>query len=76
MPTLLDHEKLSKVIKEHAFKQEPLAEQLDISVRHLRNLCSKNINVSSSLLYRLSEALQVPMDELLTEQEDGGEGRK
>ena len=45
-------------------------EQLDISVRHLRNLCSRDTNVSSALLYKLSEVLQVPMRELLTTQEE------
>ncbi|EOS65943.1 helix-turn-helix domain-containing protein [Oscillibacter sp. 1-3] len=66
----MDHEKFSRVIKEKDLKQEPLAEKLDISDRHLRNLCSKNINVSSSLLLKISEALQVPMKDLLTVQED------
>ena len=70
MPIFLDHEKFSRVIKEKDPKQEPLAEKLDISDRHLRNLCSKNINVSSSLLLKISEALQVPMKDLLTVQED------
>ncbi|MEY8261856.1 helix-turn-helix domain-containing protein [Oscillospiraceae bacterium 50-60] len=70
MPIFLDHEKFSRVIKEKDLKQEPLAEKLDISDRHLRNLCSKNINVSSSLLLKISEALQVPMKDLLTVQED------
>lgn len=70
MPIFLDHEKFSRVIKEKDLKQEPLTERLDISDRHLRNLCSKNINVSSSLLLKISEALQVPMKDLLTVQED------
>ncbi|WP_295748325.1 helix-turn-helix domain-containing protein [uncultured Oscillibacter sp.] len=70
MPALLDHEKLCKEMKGQALKQEPLAEQLDISVRHLRNLCSRDTNVSSALLYKLSEVLQVPMRELLTTQEE------
>ena len=70
MPIFLDHEKFSRVIKEKDLKQEPLAAKLDISDRHLRNLCSKNINVSSSLLLKISEALQVPMKDLLTVQED------
>lgn len=70
MPIFLDHEKFSRVIKEKDLKQEPLAEKLDISDRHLRNLCSKNINVSSSLLLKISEALQIPMKDLLTVQED------
>ena len=43
MPIFLDHEKFSRVIKEKDLKQEPLAEKRDISDRHLRNLCSKNL---------------------------------
>lgn len=70
MPVFLDHEKFSRVIREKDLKQEPLAEKLDISVRHVRNLCSKNVNVSSSLLLRISDTLQVPMKELLTVRED------
>ena len=70
MSMFLSHEKLCKEMKDQSLKQEPLAVQLDISVRHLRNLCSKDINVSSALLYRLSEVLQVPMDELLTMREE------
>ena len=70
MSTFLNHEKLRREIKDHFLKQEPLAEQLNIIVRHLRNLCSKDINVSSDLLYRLSEVLQIPIDDLLTMRED------
>ncbi|WP_295766141.1 helix-turn-helix domain-containing protein [uncultured Oscillibacter sp.] len=65
MPALLDHKKLRKEMEARSLKQEPLAEQLDISVRHLRNLCSRDVNISSSLLYDISVTLQVPMDELL-----------
>lgn len=70
MSAFLNHEKLRMEIKNHALKQEPLAEQLNISVRHLRNLCSKDINVSSDLLYKLSEVFKIPMDDLLTMRED------
>lgn len=70
MAALLDHEKLRKEMKAQDLKQEPLAERLDISDRHLRTLCAKDTNVSSSLLYSLSTELQIPMDELLTIQEE------
>lgn len=70
MPVLLNHEKLCKEMKAQSLKQEPLAEQLDISVRHLRNLRSRDMDVSSSLLYKLSEALHVPMEDLLIMQEE------
>lgn len=72
MSALLDHKKLRKEMKEKDLKQEEFAEKLDISDRHLRNLRSKDTNVSSSLLKKLSEELQVPMDDLLT----AGEERK
>ena len=72
MSALLDHKKLRKEMKEKDLKQEEFAEKLDISARHLRNLRSKDTNVSSSLLKKLSEELQVPMDDLLT----AGEERK
>jgi transcriptional regulator with XRE-family HTH domain len=66
MAALLDHERLCKEMKERELNQETLAEQLDISDRHVRNLCSKDVNVSSSLLYKLSKLFSMPMDELLT----------
>ena len=47
MPALLDHKKLRKEMEARSLKQEPLAEQLDISVRHLRNLCSRDVNISA-----------------------------
>lgn len=72
MSALLDHKMLRKEMKEKDLKQEEFAEKLDISDRHLRNLRSKDTNVSSSLLKKLSEELQVPMDDLLT----AGEERK
>ncbi|MCI8808829.1 MAG: helix-turn-helix transcriptional regulator [Oscillibacter sp.] len=70
MPTLLDHKKLRKEIEKQKLKQEPLAELLNISVRHLRNMCTKNINVSISLLHRISEVLHVPMNDLLITEEE------
>lgn len=66
MPALLNHKRLCMEIKNQELKQEALSEQLGISDRHLRNLCSKDTNVSTALLYRLSEVLQVPMGDLLT----------
>ena len=51
---LLDHEKFNNSIKESRIKQEQLAEHLDISVRHVRNLRKEDISISGSLLYNLS----------------------
>lgn len=65
MPALLDHKKLREEMRKQSLKQEPLAERLGISDRHLRNLCSRDTNVSSSLLYDISLALQVPIVDLM-----------
>jgi len=70
MPALLDHKKLCREMREQALKQEGLAELLGISDRHLRNLRRRDTNVSTALLYNLSRALQVPMDELVVLRED------
>ncbi len=70
MPALLDHKKLCKEMSEQALTQETLAERAGISDRHLRNLRSRDTNVSMSLLYSISAALRVPMDELVVLQED------
>ena len=43
---LLDHEKFNNSIKESRIKQELLAERLDISVRHVRNLKKEDISIS------------------------------
>jgi len=70
MSMLLSHKKLREVMRKQSLKQEPLAEDLGISDRHLRNLCSRDTNVSTSLLYALSLVLQVPIDELVTVREE------
>jgi len=70
MPALLDHEKLREEMRKQSLKQEPLAERLGISDRHLRNLRSRDTNVSASLLYDISRALRVPIDELVTVREE------
>jgi len=66
MPALLDHEKLCEEMRKQSLKQELLAERIGISDRYLRILRSKDTNVSTSILYKISLALQVPIDELVT----------
>ena len=75
MSAKLDHQKLRDEMKAQALKQEPLAEQLNISDRHLRTLRSKDTDVASSLLYDLSRALRIPMEDLLIMGEET-EGRE
>lgn len=55
---------------EQNIKQEPLAEMVGISDRHIRNLCYRDIDVSVSLCYRLSIVLHTSMESLLEIQED------
>ncbi len=70
MPALLNHKKLREEMRKQSLKQEPLAERLGISDRHLRNLRSRDTNVSASLLYDISLALQVPIDDLMAAREE------
>ena len=67
---LLDHEKFNNSIKESRIKQEQLAEHLDISVRHVRNLRKEDISISASLLYNISQEFQKPMEYYLTFDEE------
>ena len=67
---LLDHEKLDHAIRESNLKQEQLAEHLNISARHIRNLKSGDTSVSAPLLYKISQEFQKPMEYFLTFREE------
>lgn len=67
---LFDHKKFSNAISKANLKQEQLAERLDISARHIRNLKSEDTSVSASLLYKVSIEFQKPMEYFLTIQEE------
>ena len=69
---LLDHEKFDNAIRESDLKQEQLAEHLDISTRHIRNLKSEDTSISAPLLYKISQEFQKPMEYFLTLQEKDG----
>ena len=62
----LNRKKLKEVREENNLTQEQLAELSDISDRHLRNLETVNTNPSVTVLCRISRALDVPMDSLMT----------
>ena len=66
----LSHTKVRAKMLEQNFKQEPFAEILGISVRHVRSICYKDTDVAVSLCYRLSQALQTPMESLLVIREE------
>ena len=61
----LSHKILRNKILEQNWKQESLAEALDISDRHIRNLCNKDTNASVSLCYDLSRLFGTTIEELL-----------
>lgn len=67
---LLDHEKLIKAMEIKKLTQEELAEEIGITDRHLRNLRERDTDVSVSVLYRISQAFQMPMEELLILREE------
>ena len=69
---LLDHEKFDNAIRESNLKQEQLAEHLNISARHIRNLKSGDTSISAPLLYKISQEFQKPMEYFLTLQEKDG----
>lgn len=66
MQVELNREKLKEIREKNNLTQEQLAELIEISDRHLRNLESATINPSATVLCRLSQVLDVPMDELMT----------
>lgn len=65
----LSHRILRNKIVEHNWKQEALAEQLNISDRHVRNLCTRDTNAYVSLCYDMSQLFGTTIEELLTTSE-------
>lgn len=68
MTALLDHEKFNKGVEMTKLNQEAFAEQVGLSDRHVRNLKKQDIDVSISVLYRISQRLDTPMEDLLVVQ--------
>ena len=66
----LSHTILRKKMLENEWKQEPLAEELGISDRHVRNLCYKDVDAQISLCYRLSRVFGTSIEELLEIREE------
>ena len=61
----LSHNILRNKMLEHEWKQEPLAEALDITDRHVRNLCKRDTDVAVSLCYKMSKLFGTTIEELL-----------
>ena len=66
----LSHQVVRKKMFEQNWKQEPFAEALSISDRHVRYLCDKDTDSAISLCYRLSQVLGTTIEELLVFEED------
>lgn len=67
----LDGEKLRSLRKARKLTQESMAEFANTTDRYLRDLESgKKSNSSAGLLYSLSRALGVPMEELMRPSKD------
>jgi len=61
----LSHKILRSKIAEQNWTQEALAEILDISDRHVRNLCKRDTNAYVSLCYSLSKIFGTSIEDLL-----------
>lgn len=61
----LSHIKLKTKIAEQNWTQDALAEILDVSDRHIRNLCNKDTDTKLSLCYKMRKAFETTMEELL-----------
>ena len=62
--------KIRELRKIRKLKQEQLAEHLNISTRHVRNLKSGGTSVSAPLLYKISQEFQKPMEYFLIFREE------
>ena len=65
----LSHIKLKSKIAEQNWTRIALAEKLNISDRHVRNLCKKDTDTKLSLCYKISKAFGTSMEELLVVKE-------
>lgn len=61
----LSHKILRRKIAEQNWTQDAVAEKLEISDRHIRNLCSRDTDTYVSLCYRISQVFGTSMEELL-----------
>ena len=66
----LNHRVFRKLIATHHMTQEKVARELEISDRHVRNLCTNDTDAAVSLCYRISELFGTKIEELLIVQEE------
>ncbi len=63
---LLNHKKFAEIIEESGLTQEAFAEEIGITDRYLRNLKTKNKNISVSLAYNISIESGYSIESLIT----------
>ena len=66
MKVEINRKKLRELRKKNNLTQEQFAEMVEISDRHLRNLETVCTDSSATVLCRISLALEVSMDDLMT----------
>ena len=70
MKVEINRKKLRELRKKNNLTQEQFAELVEISDRHLRNLETVCTDSSATVLCRISLALAVSMDDLMTIEEE------
>lgn len=70
MKVEINRKKLRELRKKNNLTQEQFAELVEISDRHLRNLETVCTDSSATVLCRISLALEVSMDDLMTIEEE------
>lgn len=68
----LNHKIFRKLVAAHGLTQEQVAEKLNISVRHVRNLSRCDMDVAISLCYNIALLFGTNIEELLTSVEAAG----
>ena len=61
----LNHLIFRQLVATHGLTQEKVAEEMDISVRHVRNLCKRDTDPAVSVCAAASVLFNVPIEALL-----------
>lgn len=67
-----DSKKFLAARKKKDYTQAQIAAEADTTIRYVRDMeKGRKTNPSAAMVYRLSAALEVPMEALMTEQKEG-----
>ena len=66
----LNHYTFREMVAMHCLTQEQVAEKLDISVRHVRNLSKYDMDASISLCYNIATLFSTSIESLLVIREE------